>query len=155
MIVYYPSPYLAQSECLRFEDLLQSCGVLLRLENEQMMDAATALSGSGPGYVFYFIEHALQAANDLGFSKEQSELMVAQVIKGAVAQWRSSSEDPATLRRQVTSKGGTTSAALDFFEEAGIGKNLKRGIQCAFERARQLGGGLSLQVGAQSFKKTK
>ena len=138
MTVYFPHPQLSDQERALVEKFLRCGGDCLRLDSEELIDAATALSGSGPGYVYYLLEHVLQAARVLGFTPVQAEQIVAQTIKGAMSQWQNSSEDAATLRDCVTSKGGTTAAALEVFDAAGLGEILQRGILRAFERAQEI-----------------
>ncbi|NLF25170.1 MAG: pyrroline-5-carboxylate reductase [Deltaproteobacteria bacterium] len=139
MTVYYPHPQLVDQDFVMLEQVLSAVGACLRLETEDMIDAATALSGSGPAYFFYFLEYTLQAAQQLGFTPEQARLMVAQTFKGAMALWLAGEEDVAALRKRVTSKGGTTAAAVAVFDAGRLGEVLYNGILQAHKRAKELG----------------
>ncbi len=118
--------------------LLEGVGGALEVGNEALIDAATAVSASGPGYIFYIIEHMVAAAEQLGFSRAEADILVAQTIAGSVAMWRESKLEPEELRAMVTSKGGTTAAAIEVFEKGYLGKILKAGIVRADERCREL-----------------
>ena len=102
-----PSQARAQAEAL-----MASVGKVVWVDQESLMDAVTALSGSGPAYVFRFIEALAAAGEQLGLSPSQSMLLSMHTLKGALALLESSGESPAVLREKVTSKGGTTAAAL-------------------------------------------
>ncbi|NTZ06465.1 pyrroline-5-carboxylate reductase [Burkholderia metallica] len=120
-------------------DILGAVGVVVWLSAEDGLDAVTAISGSGPAYVFYFIEAMQAAAEAFGFSPEQARTLTLATFKGAV-QLASESSDPiGMLRERVTSKGGTTAAALDAFENADIAASIIRGTLAAKVRAMQLG----------------
>jgi pyrroline-5-carboxylate reductase len=140
MTVYYPHPALAADECAAVEGLLRATGACLRLGSEDLIDAATAISGSGPGYIFYLLEHVMNVARDLGFSAEESELLVAETIVGAIKQWRGTARSAGELRSMVTSKGGTTAAALEVFDRGKVAESIVAGINRAYERAVELGG---------------
>ena len=103
------------------------------------MDAVTAVSGSGPAYVFYFIEALEAAARELGFSAEAAHLLAVETFIGA-ARLADHSDDPVgLLRERVTSKGGTTEAALNSFNADGINAAIQRGVHAAAARGRELG----------------
>lgn len=95
------------------EDLVSANGRVATLEREELMDAVTAVSGSGPAYVFHFIESLTQAAIDAGLPTETARLLAMQTVHGAARLAAQSDEDPGELRRQVTSPNGTTAAALE------------------------------------------
>lgn len=118
--------------------LFSACGKCLEVPTEDAIDAVTAVSGSGPAYVFYVAEQMMEAAQTLGFSIEDATQMVMQTMKGAVLLWEQKNVSAETLRRQVTSPGGTTEAALRYFEEQQTGNSLQQGIQCAYQRAGEL-----------------
>lgn len=105
---------------------------------EDEMDAVTAMSGSGPAYVFYFMESMLSAGRKLGFTDENSLLLTMETIKGAVRLMETQKETPETLRRKVTSPGGTTEAAIKAMEAAGVMDGIIKGIISASERSREL-----------------
>ncbi len=110
------------------------------MSSEDAIDAATAISGSGPAYVFYVAEHWMKAAAKLGFRSEEAAQLVQQTLIGATALWKEQSVPVATLREQVTSKGGTTAAALEHFTAKKLGAALEGGIARAYRRAKELGG---------------
>jgi pyrroline-5-carboxylate reductase len=119
--------------------ILRSVGDVLWLEDESMLDPVTAVSGSGPAYVFYFIEALQDAARELGLSPEQGRRLAIQTFVGAARLAAESPEAVATLRERVTSKGGTTAAALALFGAADIRRNIVAGIRAASLRATELG----------------
>jgi pyrroline-5-carboxylate reductase len=108
---------------------------------ERFLDAATALSGSGPAYVFLFLESLVAAGVELGFDPAVSKQLVMQTAKGAVEYAASCSLDLEQLRRQVTSPGGTTAAALNSFEDDGFRGAVSRAVQAAHRRSIELGKG--------------
>jgi pyrroline-5-carboxylate reductase len=99
----------------------------------------TALSGSGPAYVFYLLEAMIQAGVELGLSAEQSRQLAQQTVAGAAALSAQSSETPEVLRQRVTSKGGTTHAAISTLEARGVKLAFVRALHAAAERAAELG----------------
>lgn len=109
------------------------------VENEQALDAVTALSGSGPAYVFYFIEAMQQAAENLGFDPVLARRISTQTFLGASLLASQSREDAATLRQRVTSKGGTTERALETLEATAVKQHFVAAIQAAYQRAVELG----------------
>ena len=119
--------------------LLDAVGQTLWLSDENQMDAVTAISGSGPAYVFYFIEAMQQAALDLGLPPEQARLLSLQTFAGASTLALHSSDSPETLREQVTSKGGTTERALLSMQAAEVKAAIVRAAAAAAERSRELG----------------
>ena len=119
--------------------LLEPTGELLWVEREADLDAVTALSGSGPAYVFYFVEAMVQAGQDMGLSAEQSRQLALGTFAGATALARKSDEPPQVLRERVTSKGGTTYAAISHMEEAGVKALFIEALRRAQQRARTLG----------------
>jgi pyrroline-5-carboxylate reductase len=121
------------------EKILDAVGRTLWIEDEAQMDAVTAVSGSGPAYVFYFIEALAAAARELGFSAQAARLLAVETFLGAARLAESSTDPVALLRERVTSKGGTTEAALKSFEADQIGAAVQRGVQAAAARGRELG----------------
>lgn len=106
--------------------------------DEKMMDAVTAVSGSGPAYVFYVIECMVGAAMSVGFSQKQAAVLVAQTVLGSIHQMAALEENPAELRKRVTSKGGTTEAAIKVFDKANIKKVFIDAMKAAKKRGREL-----------------
>jgi pyrroline-5-carboxylate reductase len=121
------------------EAVLAPTGQTLWVKEEADLDAVTALSGSGPAYVFLFIEAMMQAAQDMGLPPEQGRALALQTFAGATALAQASSEPPEVLRERVTSRGGTTYAALTAMREDGVPQAIGRAILAAQARARELG----------------
>ena len=121
------------------EAVLAPTGQLLWLEHEAQLDAVTALSGSGPAYVFYFLEAMMDAAEQMGLTREQGRLLAQATFAGATALAMQSDESPATLRERVTSKGGTTFAALESMRADEVQEAIVRAVRAAEQRARELG----------------
>ena len=121
------------------ERIMATTGQSLWVEQESLLDAVTAISGSGPAYVFFFIEAMVEAAVGMGLSSEQARQLAIGTFVGASELARSSDESPATLRERVTSKGGTTYAALQHMQAAGVADAFRAAMQAACQRARELG----------------
>jgi pyrroline-5-carboxylate reductase len=119
--------------------IMQASGETIWLQEEQQMDAVTAISGSGPAYVFYFMEAMLQAAAELGLPPEEARTLCMHTMIGASALAAGSTEEPATLRAQVTSKGGTTEQAIMIMEAAGVKSAIVKAAIAAAEKSRELG----------------
>ena len=127
------------------EAVLGSFGDQIYVEQEDYLDMATALSGSGPGYAFLMMEALIDAGVHLGFSRRIAEQLVFQTMLGSVQYAMQSSKHVAELRNQVTSPGGTTAAALYHMEKGGLRTVISRGIWAAYERSKGLGEGKSRQ----------
>lgn len=110
----------------------------VRVVEEALLDAVTAVSGSGPAYVFLFIEAMIRTGEDLGLSPEAAKEMVMQTVKGAVALLESSDADAADLRARVTSPGGTTAAAITAFTEGGFSALVETALTAARDRSLEL-----------------
>ncbi len=110
---------------------------VVRRVPEALMDAVTALSGSGPAYIFYLAEHLLAAAQTLGLPKEDADALVRQTLLGA-AEMLATGDDPVALRQRVTSPGGTTAAALDAFATADLPGTIQTALAAARDRGREL-----------------
>ena len=120
------------------ESILRAVGLTLWLDDEALMDAVTALSGSGPAYFFLMLE-ALQAAGEqLGLPADAARLLALQTAFGAAKMALESEEDPATLRQRVTSPGGTTERALKTLEDGGLRELMARALTAARDRSREL-----------------
>ena len=126
----------------RAEEILRAAGRTAWVADEAEIDSITAISGSGPAYVFYFIEALEQAAADLGFSRESARELALQTFAGAVKLATESADDVATLRAKVTSKGGTTERALQALESDGVKAAIGRAARAAAQRSRELGDAL-------------
>jgi pyrroline-5-carboxylate reductase len=121
------------------QKILGALGEEVFVEDESYLDMATALSGSGPAYVFLFTEALIDAGVHLGFPRRIAEQLVLQTIKGSVAFYHHAERHPATLRNQVTSPGGTSAEALYYLEKAGFRTALSRAIWAAYQRSLELG----------------
>ena len=121
------------------EKILKAVGSTVWIDNEEQMDAVTAVSGSGPAYVFYFLEAMEAAALNLGFDARSARRLTVETFLGAARLAEQSSESISTLRQRVTSKGGTTEAALLSFGASGIAAAIEHGIIAAEARGRELG----------------
>jgi pyrroline-5-carboxylate reductase len=119
--------------------ILAAVGRTVWIQDEAQMDAVTAVSGSGPAYVFYFIEAIEDAARKLGFSADAARVLAVETFLGASRLAESSADPVAVLRERVTSKGGTTEAALKSFDADGLREVIERGVLAAAGRGRELG----------------
>ncbi|WP_293994247.1 pyrroline-5-carboxylate reductase [Sphaerotilus sp.] len=135
----YARPAVTAAERTQVEALLAPTGDVVWVEREVDLDAVTALSGSGPAYVFYFIEAMVAAAERMGLTAEQGKQLALATFSGATELARRSDDSPATLRERVTSKGGTTYAALTAMNSAGMQDSFITALQAAQTRARELG----------------
>ncbi len=121
------------------EALFKPTGQALWVAQEDDLDAVTALSGSGPAYVFYFLEAMMQAAGEMGLTPEQGRLLGQATFAGAAALALQSPLTPTTLREQVTSKGGTTHAAITTLDAEGVKAAFVKALHAARTRAQELG----------------
>ena len=121
------------------ETVIRTTGDALWVDREAQLDAVTALSGSGPAYVFYFLEAMQQAGVELGLSADQARRLAVGTFAGGAHLAAESPEPLATLRERVTSKGGTTHAALTAMQQAGIGPAFVQAMHAACQRAKELG----------------
>jgi len=135
----FARPDVSPSERDFIDGLVAPTGQALWVDQEHDLDAVTALSGSGPAYVFYFIEAMTQAAQDMGLSAEQGRALALATFGGATTLATQSDDSPATLRDKVTSKGGTTYAALSAMEAAGVKASFIAAMRAAQQRAGELG----------------
>jgi len=121
--------------------ILQALGQEIFVEDETMLDMATALSGTGPAYVFLFMEALIDSGVHLGFPRRISEALVLQTLRGSVEYYAQKKDHPAHLRNEVTSPGGTSAEALYYLEKAGFRTAISRAIWAAYERSQELGRG--------------
>jgi pyrroline-5-carboxylate reductase len=136
---YTESKEVSRVELLMIRNLLDTTGESIRVENENFIDASTGISGSGPAYVFYFMQAMLEAALKMGFSKNDSKILVSQTFEGAVELFNQSDLSPDSWMKRVASKGGTTRAALDSMEDNNVKELIKDAAYAAFDRAVELG----------------
>jgi len=119
--------------------ILGALGEEVFVEDESYLDMATALSGSGPAYVFLFTEALIDAGVHMGFPRRIAEQLVLQTIKGSASFYQAAERHPATLRNQVTSPGGTSAEALYYLEKAGFRTAISRAVWAAYQRSLELG----------------
>jgi len=131
-----PADQRAQAEAL-----LGAFGEQIYVDDERYLDMATALSGTGPAYVFMFMEALIDAGVHLGFSRRDAQRLVLQTMRGSVEYAAASGLHPAELRNQVTSPGGTSAEAIYHLEKGGLRTVISRAVWAAFQRSVQLGGG--------------
>jgi pyrroline-5-carboxylate reductase len=136
---YVASPEVTRIEMLTVESLLDTTGKSVCVSNEKLIDASTGISGSGPAYVFYFMQSMMEAALQMGFSKNDSTLLVSQTFTGAIELFNQSNLSPNSWIKKVASKGGTTRAALDSMEGNNVNELIKEAAFAAFSRAVELG----------------
>jgi pyrroline-5-carboxylate reductase len=132
--------------------LLGAVGKTAWFDDEVMLDAVTAVSGSGPAYVFYFIEALEQAARELGFNESTARQFALQTFLGSAQLAANSDDAPAVLRQRVTSKRGTTERAIETFEAQKIKRQFIAGVAAACERSRELGDEMSRHAAAEKGK---
>jgi pyrroline-5-carboxylate reductase len=130
---------VSAAERRQVEALLVPTGQTLWVDREDLLDAVTAVSGSGPAYVFYVAEAMMQAGVDLGLSAAQARQLTLATLAGATALATQSTDSPEVLRQRVTSKGGTTHAAITTLEAAGVTPAFVAALQAAALRAQELG----------------
>lgn len=119
--------------------VLGALGAEVYVEDESYLDMATALSGTGPAYVFLFTEALIDAGVHMGFPRRIAEQLVLQTIKGSASFYEQAERHPATLRNQVTSPGGTSAEALYYLEKAGFRTAISRAVWAAYQRSLELG----------------
>ena len=127
----------AQQDMAR--QILSALGEEVFVEDEGYLDMATALSGTGPAYVFLFTEALIDAGVHMGFPRRIAEQLVLATVRGSVDYYRHAERHPATLRNQVTSPGGTSAEALYYLEKAGFRTAISRAVWAAYQRSLELG----------------
>ncbi len=128
----------SQQQMQQAEDILNAAGITLWVDDEPQLDAVTAVSGSGPAYFFLLMEAMQQAGCKLGLSEETSSLLARQTALGAARMAMEGDDNPSTLRAKVTSKGGTTAAAIASFEQSNFNDMVERALTAARDRAIEL-----------------
>lgn len=134
----YANAHVSEAMRRQAESVLRAVGVAVWVEREELLDAVTALSGSGPAYFFLIMEALEQAAIAQGLPREAARLLTLQTAYGAAKMALEGAEEPAILRRHVTSPGGTTEQAIRVLEEGGLRKLFKDALTAAARRAREL-----------------
>jgi pyrroline-5-carboxylate reductase len=135
----YARPGVAAADRQRVEQVIATTGDHLWVDDEALLDAVTAVSGSGPAYVFYFLEAMVAAGTGMGLTEAQARRLAVGTFVGASELARASDEPLATLRERVTSKGGTTYAALTSMESDAVKANVAKAVAAAGRRAQELG----------------
>lgn len=136
---YTEAAEVSKVELIMVRNLLDTTGKSIRVKNEKFIDASTGISGSGPAYVFYFMQSMMEAALKMGFSENDSKVLVSQTFEGAVELFNQNSISPNTWMERVASKGGTTRAALDSMDDNNVKELIKEAAYAAFDRAVELG----------------
>lgn len=133
------SKAVSRVELLMVRNLLDTTGECIHVEEESFIDKSTGISGSGPAYVFYFMQSMLEAALKMGFSENDSRVLVSNTFEGAVELFKAGSHSPSKWMSLVASKGGTTQAALDSMDDNNVKELIKDAAFAAFDRAVELG----------------
>ncbi len=141
MTVWTATTEVTEEQRAQAQAILGALGQELFVNDEGYLDMATALSGTGPAYIFMFMEALIDAGVHLGFSRRVAEQLVFQTMRGSLEYAAQSGKHVAELRNQVTSPGGTTAAALYHMEKGGLRTVLSRGIWAAYQRSVELGQG--------------
>ncbi|MBP7694500.1 MAG: pyrroline-5-carboxylate reductase [Anaerolineales bacterium] len=139
--VWIAAPGVHDAHKAQARALLGALGQEVEADNEDQLDMATALSGTGPAYVFLFMEALVDAGVHLGFSRRVAEQLVVQTVKGSVDFYEHQQNHVARLRNQVTSPGGTTAEAMYYLEKAGFRTAISRAVWAAYQRSVELGQG--------------
>jgi len=135
----YALPEVSQDERKRTETILGAVGEVVWLAEERLLDPVTAVSGSGPAYVFWFIEQLAESAKKMGVPADAASKLALHTVLGAARLAAGSQESPAELRKNVTSKGGTTEAALKVFDEEQLAQRFARALEAASRRGADIG----------------
>lgn len=141
----YAAPEVEDADRQLADRVLRAVGSVVWLQQEAEIDSITAVSGSGPAYVFYFLEALCSAAEGQGFSPDVARRLAYQTFAGAIKLAQASDVDAATLRARVTSKGGTTERAIQHFDASGVKAAIAGGVAAAAARSRELAAELGQQ----------
>lgn len=136
---YTETEAVSKIEQMAIRNLLDSTGVAIHVQNETYINKSTGISGSGPAYVFYFMQSMMEAALKMGFSKSDSKILVGNTFEGAVELFKNSEMSPSGWIDKVASKGGTTEAAIESMKDNNVSMLIKNAAYAAFERAVELG----------------
>jgi pyrroline-5-carboxylate reductase len=141
MTSYTASEAVTRIELVLVQNLLNTTGKAIYVDTEHAIDATTAISGSGPAYVLYFMQAMIEAAREMGFTASEAELLVVQTFRGAVELQMKNDLSCAEWIKRVSSKGGTTEAAMNAFRATSVFEDIKSGAKAALARAEELGRG--------------
>jgi pyrroline-5-carboxylate reductase len=132
----HPGKYASEADLLRAQRIFDAGGKSVHVDEEGLMDAVTAVSGTGPAYYYFFTEALMEAAKRIGLSPAYANLLAKQTALGAARMMLESGETPDVLRAKVTSPGGTTAAAMASLKEHDVFEHIVQGVVAAFERSR-------------------
>lgn len=138
MTVYTSSEDVTRIELVMVQNILNSTGKTIYVDKEELIDASTAISGSGPAYVFFYIQSLIDSAQDLGFSKSEAELLAYTTFKGTINLFNKHNFSCEEWISKVASRGGTTEAALNSYSNNEVKEKLQEAYAAAFQRAREL-----------------
>jgi pyrroline-5-carboxylate reductase len=136
---YTASEDVSKIELITVRSFLDATGSSIHVENENFINASTGISGSGPAYVFYFMNSMLEAAQKMGFSDHDSKVLVSNTFEGAIQLFNNEDISPQSWMDRVASKGGTTRAALDSMDDNNIKDLIQEAAYAAFDRAVEMG----------------
>ncbi|HFA51785.1 MAG TPA: pyrroline-5-carboxylate reductase [Bacteroidetes bacterium] len=139
MTVFTSTDEVTRIELVMVQNLINTTGKSIYVEDEKLLDAATAISGSGPAYVFFFMKALIEAGRKMGFSESESELLVSQTFKGAIDLFRKDDNSCEQWIKRVASRGGTTEAALVSYSQTSLYQDIMSGAEAALARAVELG----------------
>jgi pyrroline-5-carboxylate reductase len=147
MTVWYATPEVTELQCDQARVLLRSLGTDLQVEDERFVEMATAVSGTGPAYVFLVMEALIDAAVHLGFPRHVAHDLVIETLEGSTAFAKATAEHPAVLRNMVTSPGGTSAAAIHEMESGRLRTVLSEAVWASYRRTVELGADLEKGLG--------
>ncbi len=136
---YTEATEVSKVEMIMVRNLLDTTGTSIHVDTEKFIDASTGISGSGPAYVFYFMQSMLEAALKMGFSDYDSKVLVSSTFEGAIELFNQNNISPKSWIDKVASKGGTTQAAIDSMEDNNVKQLIQDAAYAAFDRAVELG----------------
>lgn len=140
MTAFTSTDEVTRIELVMVQNLINTTGKSIYVEKEELIDAATAISGSGPAYVWVFMQALIEAGLKMGFSESESELLVSQTFKGAIDLFQQENFTCEEWIKRVASRGGTTEAALKSYSQTSLYEDIISGANAALERAVELGG---------------
>ncbi len=147
MTVWYPTPEVTEEQCDQARVLLRALGAELQVEDERFVEMATAVSGTGPAYVFLVMEALIDAAVHLGFPRHIAHDLVIETLEGSTAFAKATAQHPAVLRNMVTSPGGTSAAAIHELESGRLRTVLSEAVWASYRRTIELGADLEKGLG--------
>ncbi len=139
MTVFTSTDDITRIELVTVQNLLNTTGKAIYVASEELIDAATAISGSGPAYVYYFMNAMMESAQSMGFSESEAELLVGQTFMGSVHLQNRHNYSCKEWIQKVSSRGGTTEAAMQVFNNKSLNEQVKAGTNAAHQRAIELG----------------